>query len=433
MVKNIFVAGLDEFHLSQLLALRDADDYRFYPLMSYRDIKCHETFPVREFLHLGKHTRKLFDGTVDAVIGYWDFPISTMLPVIQKELGLEGPTLEAILKCEHKYWSRCIQAEAVAEYIPPFQALNPFSATAVEDCHLTFPFWLKPVKSVLSHLGFIIHDEAQLKASLQVIREQIWRYAEPFNFILDHAELPDYITQIDGYHCIAEGLISSARQCTLEGYVHRGHIVFYGCIDSLREGHIHSSFSRYQYPSTLPAPVQQRMQAASIAVLEKTGLDNTPFNIEFYWNEETDTISLLEINPRISKSHCPLFKMVDGEYHLEVVIDIALGREPRLPHRQGRYNTAAKFMLRSYRDGTVTSIPSRADIERLKQQFPGFETIIKVQPGTLLSSLLDQDSYSYEIAEIFMGAANRPELEKNYQTALAHFPLKIRSTINWPN
>ncbi|MFN2354579.1 MAG: acetyl-CoA carboxylase biotin carboxylase subunit family protein [Desulfopila sp.] len=428
MVKNIFVAGLDEFHFSQLLSLRDAADYRFYPLMSYRDIKCRKVFPVRDFLHLGTHTLRHFAGTVDGVIGYLDFPISTMLPIIQKELGFTGPTLEAILKCEHKYWSRCIQAEAVADYIPPFQALNPFSATVVNDCHLTFPFWLKPVKSVLSHLGFIIHNETEFEASLQIIREQIWRYADPFNFILGHAELPDSIAQIDGSHCIAEGLISSGRQCTLEGYVHQGHIVFYGCIDSIRGGHIHSSFSRYQYPSTLSSTVQQRMQAASTAVLEKTGLDNTPFNIEFYWDEETDTISLLEINPRISKSHCPLFKMVDGEYHLEVVLDIALGRKPRLPHRQGRHNIAAKFMLRSYRDGTVTRIPSRAAIERLKQQFPGFEACIKVQPGTRLSHLLDQDSYSYEIAEIFMGAANRTELEQNYQIALANLPFSIEDS-----
>lgn len=428
MVKNIFVAGLDEFHLSQLQALRDAADYRFYPLMSYNDIKCRKAFPVRKFLHLSRHTLTHFDGTVDGVIGYWDFPISTILPIIKKEFGLKGPSLEAILKCEHKYWSRCIQAETVPDHIPAFQAINPFSATAVRDCHLKFPFWLKPIKSVLSHLGFIIHDEVELNASLQVIREHIWRYAEPFNFILGHAELPDHITQVDGYHCIAEGLISSGRQCTLEGYIHQGHIVFYGCIDSIRGEDLHSSFSRYQYPSTLPALIQQRMQAVGIAVLEKTGLDNTPFNIEFYWDEELDTISLLEINPRISKSHSPLFKMVDGEYHLEVVIDIALGREPRLPHRQGRYNTAAKFMLRSYRDGTVTGLPSHVKIEQIKQQFPGFEAIIKVRPGTRLSTLLDQDSYSYEIAEIFMGAANRTELEKNYQTALAHFTFNIQNS-----
>jgi hypothetical protein len=37
-----------------------------------------------------------------------------------------------------------------------------------------------------------------------------------------------------------------------------------------------------------------------------------------------DTIWLLEINTRISKSHCPLFRRVDGASHHQVMLDLAL-------------------------------------------------------------------------------------------------------------
>ena len=55
MAKHIFVAGLDAFHLNQLTALKQAEQYFFHPLMSYEEIKCGDSFPVQKFL---EHCRK---------------------------------------------------------------------------------------------------------------------------------------------------------------------------------------------------------------------------------------------------------------------------------------------------------------------------------------------------------------------------------------
>ncbi len=425
MAKNIFVAGLDEFHLRQLTSLRHSERYQFHPLMSYEEIKCGETLPIREFLEFAHQALISFEGKVDAVVGFWDFPVSTVLPIIRKDVGLEGPTLESVLKCEHKYWSRLLQAQVVPEHIPRFAKIDPFDDNVIEQCDLPYPFWLKPVKSVLSHLGFLIENRDAFKASLAVIRKNIERYADPFNVILSRADLPPEIREVDGYHCIAEGIISKGRQCTLEGYVYAGEVHVYGTIDSIRGGRLQTSFTRYQYPSTLPQHVIDRMTEATQKTLICTGYDNAPFNIEFYWDEEADTISLLEINTRISKSHCPLFKMVDGEYHHAVMIDIALGRRPDFPFKMGPFEVAAKFMLRRYEDGYVKSVPNQEAIAKVKQTFPGTEVVISVREDMHLSDLRDQDSYSYEIADIFMGAASENELLLNYQIALSMLPFNI--------
>lgn len=427
MVKNIFVIGLDDFHLAQLQEVQSPDHLCFHALLSYQEIKRVKRFPVRKLL---EHTRRVlleFDGTVDAVIGFWDFPVSTTLPIIRSEISLGGPSLSAVLKCEHKYWSRLIQKEVVPELIPPFQKINPFQEDALSQCTLDFPFWLKPVKSVCSHLGFLIRDPQEFKNSLDSIRQNIGRYAEPFNLILDKADLPDVIRAVDGYHCIAEGLISQGRQCTLEGYVYKGSVHVYGVVDSLRDSIRSSTFTRYQYPSNLPTEVQHRMIEATQKVMVHTGYDNAPFNIEFYWNEDKDTIQLLEINTRISKSHCPLFKLVDGEYHHKILIDLALGHRPTFPYRKGPAKVAAKFMLRSFQDGRVLAIPTEEDIRQVKQKFAGTEVYLHIHEGMRLSELFDQDSYSFEIAVLFMGADSHDELSANYQTALAMLPFKIDS------
>ena len=229
------------------------------------------------------------------------------------------------------------------------------------------------------------------------------------------AELPAEIAPVDGRHCIAESIISSGRQCTLEGYVLDGEVHVYGVVDSIREGRHRSSFARYQYPSTLPKMVQQRMIDAAAKVLRHIGYDHSPFNAEFYWDSRHRQIRLLEINTRISKSHTPLFKLVDGEYNHAVMIDVALGRRPDFPHRQGRYRVAAKFMLRRSRDGIARSVPGLRQLEAVRRRFPGTEIQLAVNPGMRLSELREQDSYSYEIAVIFMGADSQSELLGNYR------------------
>jgi hypothetical protein len=425
MAKNIFVAGLDAFHLRQLTALKQAEQYCFHPLMSYEEIKCGDSFPVQEFLEHSHQRLTSFAGTVDAVVGYWDFPVSTVLPLVRKIVGLGGPTLESVLKCEHKYWSRMLQAEVVPDYIPSFAAIDPFREDATEQCDVPYPFWLKPVKSVLSHLGFLVQDPDTFKTALEATRQNIERYAAPFNYILGMADLPPEIRQIDGYHCIAESLISKGRQCTLEGFVYNGETHIYGAVDSGRGGRLQTSFTRYQYPSTLPPNVLDRMEIVTRKFLENTGYNNAPFNIEFYWDEAEDAIFLLEVNTRISKSHLPLFKMVDGEYHHAVMIDLALGKKPDFPKNQGPFQVAAKFMLRHYEDGSVSSVPEQVDIDMVKHNFPETEVLVSIEAGMRLSDLRDQDSYSYDIADLFMGAQSHEELLTNYKRALSMLPFNI--------
>jgi hypothetical protein len=423
--KNIFVVGLDDFNLSQLQTLRHARDYDFHSLISYAEIKTRGEFPVRQFLHQSRETLEAFSGTIDAIVGYWDFPVSTILPIVRRRYHLPGPSLEAVLKCEHKYWSRQLQADVVPDCIPAFAAVNPFSTTVIDDCELEFPFWLKPVKAASSHLGFHVHNRREFEKSLNIIRQRIGRFAKPFNYILEQANLPPGITAIDGFHCIAEGIISAGKQCTLEGYVHRGAVHVYGIVDSIREGKHHSCFARYEYPSSLPEHITSRMIEVIEKVLTHMGYDDSPFNAEFYWDKKNDNIWLLEINARISKSHCPLFKLVDGEYHHAVMIDVALGNKPHFPHRQGPHKVAAKFMLRHYRDGVVTKVPSSQDMKQVQQRFPDCDIQVHIHSGMRLGDLKDQDSYSYEIAVLFMGADNRQELLENYHTALEMLPFEI--------
>jgi hypothetical protein len=414
-VKNIFVFGADKFNLLQMQALDEDNKYNFHVLYNHQQVKASPEIPAKQ-LHEGALAYLAqFSGSIDAIVGYWDFPVSTMLPLLRQPFNLPSPSFESLLKCEHKYWSRLEQSRIIPQYIPDFCTVDPFSDNYRQQISVDYPFWIKPIKAACSYLGFRVCDDTELAQAIQVIRENIFRFARPFNYLLTFADLPKEISAIDGNHCIVEGIISHGRLCTLEGYVYRGEVKVYGVVDSVREGLHRSSFSRYQYPSTIPLRIQQEMIAVTERFLTFIHFDNGPFNIEYYWERGKDKIWLLEINTRISKSHCPLFRDVDGVSHQKVMIQLALGEQPDYPHRQGEYKVAAKFMWRVYEDAIVKHVPSEAELLALQQQFPGVEIQLHIKKGIRISSLKDQDSYSYEIAVIFVGGQSQKELLQKYR------------------
>jgi hypothetical protein len=82
-------------------------------------------------------------------------------------------------------------------------------------------------------------------------------------------------------------------------------------------------------------------------------------------------------------------------------------------------------MVRCHKDGKVIAVPGRDEIEALKRRFPEAQIVIQIEAGMRLSDLRDQDSYSYEIADLFLGADSQDELVKKYQTALDMLPFAI--------
>lgn len=414
--KNIFVFGLDDFHLAQLETLGGPDQYRFHELYRHAEVKPagDVEFPVADLLEGAREKLDAFEGSVDAIVGFWDFPVSTMLPLLREPYGLPSPTFEAVLKCEHKYWSRLEQARCVPGFTPGFCAVDPFADDPAGQVEIDYPFWIKPVKAASSFLGFKVRNRHELDHAMEITRRRINRFGNPFNYLLQYTELPPEVAPVDGNHCIAEAIIAAEHQCTLEGYVHAGEMKVYGIVDSFRSGMYPSSFTRYQYPTTLPESVQERMIEAAQTFLRHIGYDDSPFNMEFFWDSITDDLWLLEVNARISKSHAPLFKYVDGMYHHKVMVDTALGRRPDFPHRRGDHRYAAKFMWRVVSDAIVARVPTDDEIRRLRERIPDLQLQIHVHEGMRLSELADQDSYTYEIAVLFLGGDSERDLLEKY-------------------
>lgn len=60
-------------------------------------------------------------------------------------------------------------------------------------------------------------------------------------------------------------------------------------------------------------------------------------------------------------------------------------------------------------------VPTQEEIERIQRDIPGTTISIVPSEGDRLSDLVGQDSYSYELADIFIGASSEDELSSRYQ------------------
>lgn len=410
MKKQIYVIGLDEFNLKKLQNLPDADRYEFLPALKVSEMRQIEQYNIKELIDLC--TKRIDDnGKIDAIVSFYDFPGTTLLPIIAEKYGLPGPTLESIMKCENKFWSRLEQSKVISDHIPVFKAFDPFREDVYKEIGIIPPFWIKPIKSFRSFLAYRIEGEAMFQEAMKEVKKHIHFISEPFNDIMREYGMPQEFADMEEL-CIAESMING-HQCTVEGYVFNGKVVVYGIVDSIREGD-RSSFSRYEYPSSLPQEIQFRMADVTRRVIDQVGLDNAPFNIEYFYNQTADEVYLLEINPRISQAHTDIFEKVHGMSHHFIMLSLALGEKPRTMEFNGEFNKAANFMLRTFEPGKITKVPTEDEIKILKKFIPGLEVKIRVKNGIHLKELQGQDSYSYELANIFIGGRDQVELVDKY-------------------
>lgn len=421
MTYNVFVLGLDDLGTSELATLPDANDYTFHQLLNIDELQS-GTIDLPSLLAKAQQQLDSFDGSIDAMVGYWDFPVSMMVPILCSRYGLPSKDLESTVKCEHKYWCRLELQRFINEY-PKFGLLDMDDPQVRLPAHMSYPAWAKPIKSFSSEGAYLVESDEQLQEVLAIRRQTPERVGPAFDEVLARLDLPADIAAISGGAYMVEEA-ATGHQCTIEGYSVGDDIHTTGIVDSLPYENS-SSFLRYKYRSTLPSDVQDRIRDMSRRVITGLGLRNSTFNIEYFWNADTGTLVLLEVNTRHSQSHAPLFRYVDGLTNHAQMLDLALGREPRHPIGHGYFATASKWMYRRFTDGIVRRVPTPAEIAALEQRYPGTIIQLDVQLGQRLSESFSQDSYSFMLATVFTTGAHDYEVVATYRACVdaMHFEI----------
>lgn len=338
---------------------------------------------------------------IDAVASTDDYPGTTLTSIVAQRLNLPGTHITPNLLCQHKYNSRLVQRAAAPEAVPAFHLLDVGSDAALPH-DLEFPIFVKPVKFFFS-VGAQRVDSADQLRSIKQRWIGMAGFFRPFDMLLrrytGHAMGTEFL--------IAETLLKG-WQVTLDGYAHGGAIYPVGVVDSIMfPGTI--AFQRFEYPSILAQDVQDRMFQIASKVMRAMEFDCGQFNIEFMYDIDTDSISIIEINPRMSSQFADLFAKVDGVNSYRVMLDLAFGREPHITQRNGPYEMAASCVLRTLQNQMVMKLPTTVEIDQIFEWHPDIRVEILGTEGLRLSQQM-QDTCSYRYGLLNIGGRDRQEV-----------------------
>lgn len=342
---------------------------------------------------------------VTSAVGY---PGMSASSVIAQSLGLPGPPPDAVMLCEHKYFGRVYQKQHVPDATPDFHLIDPTVESTISDT-IEFPCFLKPVKSCMSKNAYIVNSKKELH---RLIKTSLLphQFIDPFNDMLKaYSRL-----RIHASNLLQEELLQGV-QVSLEGYVFENQVNVLGIVDAIMFPGTYS-FKRFQYPSQLPKSVLDRMIDVAERFFSGIGYNNAMFNMELFYDRDSDKVSIIEINPKIASQFPNLFEKVDGFSSYRTMLEIAAGIKPKHSVRMGRHNVAASCVLRTFEDYSVKAVPTEAQRRAVIENFPDTQIQIYATPGKNLSDNA-QDAMSYRYGLIDMGAPSVPELEAQFEAA----------------
>jgi hypothetical protein len=399
----VFAGGIFDYDTLQQKAFTDHFHFFFEEATSKAE-------HIEEFIN--NIVNKYRSEGLDGVFGVHDNPASYVAPIIAMELGLHGIDPAVAFLCHHKYYSREAQKRIVPFAVPEFQRLI-LDKLERKDVTISYPFFVKPVKSSFSILARSIECYETLEAFLPKARSQLADSIPLFNVLLKK-----YTEFEHDANCLIAEQILEGAQVTVEGFTWNGRVSIMGITDSVMYPGT-MSFERFEYPSKLQTDVQNRMVDIVTELIAGMGLNYTMFNVELFYNKRTSSIHIIEINPRMAYQFADMFEKVDGTNSYALQLQLAQGEEPDFENGKGRYGVAASFVLRLFENKTVVRVPSEKDLRNIRALFPDALVIIKVKEGDRLSDL-SQDETSYRYAMVNLGGRDWADLYTRFEGLKKH-------------
>jgi biotin carboxylase len=202
-------------------------------------------------------------------------------------------------------------------------------------------------------------------------------------------------------------------QVNIDGYVHGGKVTVLGVIDE----HMYPgtyAFQSFEYPSRVPAATQARMSELAANVLGGIGYRHGFFNMELAWEPESGRIRLIEINPRMASQLACFYEWVDGVSPYDTLFALACGDAPRPQRAAPIYRHAASFALRKFDGKPLRSHPTRAQLERVRRDYPDARLMLYLKRGAALAREMKWLG-SYRYAVVNMGGGSIDDLQQRFQ------------------
>ena len=175
-----------------------------------------------------------------------------------------------------------------------------------------------------------------------------------------------------------------APQYNLDGWVHQGQIHLLGVVDAVMVPGT-QAFMRFDHPSRLPVPVQQRALDVARRFLKAVGFEHGFFNMEFFYDSASDRLAVIEFNPRLASQMADLYRRVQGIDVHAMSIALALGEDPcAVPRQAPAAGAASSFVYRALAPEDVPGMPTAARQRAMQRRFDDAMLLLFPKQGAAL-------------------------------------------------
>jgi len=312
--------------------------------------------------------------------------------LIAGRLGLPHTELVAVLTIQHKFYARQAFERIAPEANARFGLLRR-GFDSPGEVPLPYPLYVKPAKAAFSVLARRVDSFEELYRHTRFGRFEraiIERLVRPFGQVMRaHSTMTE-----DPFSMVVEE-VAHGVQVTANGFAREGRVRLLGTVDSIMYPGT-DQFQRFQYPSSLPAQTLARIDALATRLIEGLGFRHGMFNIEMRIDPASDTLHVIEINPRAAGQFYDLFERVDGYSPFDAMLALHCGDEPQLRRGEGRERHAASFVLRDLAGEGLGRWPSMRDIEALAARHPeGHVMVYRKRGADLAREMKWLGSYRY--------------------------------------
>jgi len=287
--------------------------------------------------------------------------------LLAERMGWPGTAVEAVLRCQHKLLAREALARACPDANVAFARLEAAYGDPAPQ-GLRYPVFVKPVKAAFSVLARQVAERADLQHHTRFGPWELWvirRLVEPFERVL-RSRLP---AAPSSHSMMVEEPICG-QQYNMDGFVLDGTVHALGVVDAVMYPGTHS-FMRFEYPGRLPAAARERALDVARRFLGEIGFTHGMFNMEFFHDEASGRLTVIEFNPRLASQFGDLYYRTDGIDMHAMSLALAHGRDPVAePRVAPGAGIAASFVYRTFSGGRPPRMPGRARKAELAARFP---------------------------------------------------------------